>query len=637
MRINVDKFLFVGATKDKKAFFDAAQTAGLIEFIDPKGTKYLLHDPEIEQLVEAVKVLRGYVQIEQDVTSNHAPVDVIVNRVLSLKEIISTSETQKKETEKEYERIVPFGDFSAESVAQISEEIKTKIRFFCAKTSKHIDKIDPNLIFVNRKEGIDYFIAILNEPVIHPDLIEVHFSESLTTIQNRLDTLTDTLLKAAEELKELTKYDWLLHQTLARRVNVASLEHAKKCSEAELDQQLFYIEGWIPRMHVAAVKKLAAEYSIYLERVAPYPNEKAPVYLENKGLGKVGEDLVRVFDTPSIKDKDPSLWVIFAFSLFFSMIVYDGGYGLVFLATALCIRFRKKVITPQIKRLVTLMIMLAVSCTLWGGFTHSYFGIDLSPDNALRKYSLMTWLVKKKAAYHMAQKDEVYQELVAKYPQLADVNSPREFIYTHNSKETAVHTPISDKFTDNILMETVLLLGCIHICLGLMRYIKFNPSGAGWIAFIIGAYLYIPYYLDNTSIMQFVFGLSSETLAVFGLDLIFFGLAVATIIGIIQHGIVGIFEFVHSVQVFADVLSYLRIYALGLAGFIVSETVNELALKMPLLLTILLIIFGHLLNILLAVMGGTIHGLRLNFLEWYRYSFYGGGKEFQPLKLQTLE
>ncbi len=87
------------------------------------------------------------------------------------------------------------------------------------------------------------------------------------------------------------------------------------------------------------------------------------------------------------------------------------------------------------------------------------------------------------------------------------------------------------------------------------------------------------------------------------------------------------------IEVFADVLSYLRLYALALAGSIMANTFNSFGLNMPIAIGIVVIIVGHSLNIVLSVMGGVIHGLRLNFLEWYHYSFEGEGKKHKPLAL----
>ena len=70
-----------------------------------------------------------------------------------------------------------------------------------------------------------------------------------------------------------------------------------------------------------------------------------------------------------------------------------------------------------------------------------------------------------------------------------------------------------------------------------------------------------------------------------------------------------------------------------MAGAIVASTINDMASNLPIVLSILLLIVGHSMNIVLGVMGGVIHGLRLNFLEFYHYSFEGGGKKFEPLKL----
>ncbi|MBI3900851.1 MAG: V-type ATP synthase subunit I, partial [Chlamydiia bacterium] len=91
------------------------------------------------------------------------------------------------------------------------------------------------------------------------------------------------------------------------------------------------------------------------------------------------------------------------------------------------------------------------------------------------------------------------------------------------------------------------------------------------------------------------------------------------------------------IQVFADVMSYLRIYALSLAGMIMAATFNRIAASAPFFLGILVILAGHALNLVLALMGGVIHGLRLNFIEWYHYSFEGGGRKFNPLSLLKID
>ncbi|MBS0634552.1 MAG: V-type ATP synthase subunit I [Verrucomicrobia bacterium] len=629
MRYDVHKYLFMGASVDKRDFLHAAQKAGIIEFIDPEGRKKRPLPDDIDEMARAIKILRGYVQQPQDTKTEIDAAALIRDRILTLQEQLNSAEQTQNELEAEIERILPFGEFSPASLESFEKESSRKVRFFAAKSTKRLSEIEPALLLIKSDDGMDYFIAIQNEPIVFQDLIELHFSKPLSELQKLLVASTKEIDQIHEELKALTAHYTLLHKALIQRLNEAHLVFAEETTEFELENQLFVAEGWVPKTKESELQALCEKHNIYAEQVVVDKQEVPPTYLQNKGTAKVGEDLIRIFDTPSTQDKDPSLWVLFAFALFFSMIVYDAGYGLIFLATALILRFRLKKITSSTKRFIGLVAILATACILWGGLTHSFFGIHFEPDSPIKKHSLMTWLIKKKAAYSLKNRDETYTYYAERYPEIKKAKTPEEFIYASPQ--------IAEKFTDSVLLELSLLLGATHIIIGLIRYLRKNPIGVGWIAFIIGCYLYIPYFLNATSIIHFVFGVNKDIGATIGLQLIAFGVGYAAVAGAVLHGVAGMFEFTHAIQIFADVLSYLRIYALGYAGFIVSETVNMLGGKLPLIFAIVVIVFGHVLNMTIAILGGTIHGLRLNFLEWYRYSFFGGGKDFRPLQLMTLE
>lgn len=104
---------------------------------------------------------------------------------------------------------------------------------------------------------------------------------------------------------------------------------------------------------------------------------------------------------------------------------------------------------------------------------------------------------------------------------------------------------------------------------------------------------------------------------------------------IFAGGLLGLYN---GVQFFSDVLSYLRIFALGLSGALIAQTFNNIASSMSdlggifIALAVIISILGHLLNLGLSIMSAVIHGLRLNYLEYYRWSFDGGGKPYKPLK-----
>jgi V/A-type H+-transporting ATPase subunit I len=187
-------------------------------------------------------------------------------------------------------------------------------------------------------------------------------------------------------------------------------------------------------------------------------------------------------------------------------------------------------------------------------------------------------------------------------------------------------------------MELSLLIGVIHISLSFLRYIFRNFSGLGWIVFMIGGYLYFPTYLKATSMLNFMGWVSVPVAASIGLQLIYAGPAIVFILSLVQgKRWMAFHELTNGIQVFSDVLSYLRLYALALAGMVMASTFNEMGEKAGIFGGIFIILIGHSINMGLSIMAGAIHGLRLNFLEWYRYSFEGGGRLFNPLRLRKVK
>jgi V/A-type H+-transporting ATPase subunit I len=245
------------------------------------------------------------------------------------------------------------------------------------------------------------------------------------------------------------------------------------------------------------------------------------------------------------------------------------------------------------------------------------------------------WLAEKKAAYQLRTDDEAVKEWVKKYPELKNVKDPHEFVSFYPDPKKG-HV-ILNKLTDNVMFELALFLGVIHLILSLLRYVRRNFYNIGWVAFLIGAYLYFPLYLKTPSFLNYVGGIDLVRGGEIGFQLMLAGIGVAWVLAIVHYGWKGIFEVMVLIQVFADTLSYLRLYALGLAGAIVASTINGIASEMPLFVAILLILISHFINIIMSTQSGIIHGLRLNYIEWYHYSFEGGGRPFQPLQLLNKE
>ncbi|MCB1112259.1 MAG: V-type ATP synthase subunit I [Chlamydiia bacterium] len=634
MRIDVKKFLFVGMHGVRNAFFNNAQEFGVVHFIDSNPSRPKELPLDIQHLMSAIKVLRGLPPTEQEEIEEFSLADGLANKILENKHKLEKLIEEQRVLKLEISRVEVFGDFSKKDITFIEEKGNRKIQFWCAKKGYSEDpELPEEALFVGSDHGLDYFMSVSKEMRQYDDMIEMRIDQPLGLLQKRQEVVVKEILDTEERLKEYEKYNTFLHHALIYKMNTCNLHIAEEYAQNELDDTLFAVEGWVPLNKIEQLDALVQKNHVHYEEIAIEEGDTIPTYLENHGPARIGQDLVQVYDTPSVEDKDPSLWVLVFFSLFFAFIVGDGGYGFIFLAAALYLRFKMGNIKKGGRRALNLFTILCVSCIGWGFLTGSFFGLQIAPDNPVQSVSLVRWLAQKKTEFHLQHQDATWQAWEKEFPTIKGMTDPDQILETAAvEKDTGKDYVMYSKFADNIMMELALLTGVIHVALSLGRYAGRNWAAVGWITFIIGGYLYLPSYLKATSLMSFVFGFSVESLAVQGIYLLEGGLIFALVASIIQHKFSGLLEITSVIQIFSDILSYLRLYALALAGSIISGIVNEFAASSIFVFSILLILIGHGINMVLAIMGGVIHGLRLNFIEWYHYSFDGGGILFNPLR-----
>ncbi len=633
MRIDVKKILFIGFKGALQDFFAKSQEIGLVHFIDPRQLKAKEIPVEIQNLANSIKVIKELPVLEQEEPEKFSEAAGMTSKILQLKHDIEQLEEEKRMLKLEISRIQVFGNFSLDDIEYIKKNGGRVFQFFFGKKGMSEQEIPDEVMFIASDHGLDYFIAVNKEPKMYSDLVEMKVEEELQTLRGRFVEVEKEIDRLEESLKPYSRYNDFLHHALTVKYNRYQLNTAKSYAEDHVSGQLFAVEGWVPVNKVCELEEYLEQTEVHMTEIALDEGEEPPTYLENEGYSRVGEDLVHIYDTPSNADKDPSLWVLVSFAVFFAMIINDGGYGLLFLAGALYYRYKKGKFNKAGTRFWKLLVILFSSCAIWGLFTNSFLGIEIAPDNFVRKFSVLNTLIEKKADYHYRVKDSVYKEWLKKYPEIASAKNSNEFLLgAKKVKNGNVTYEMVNKFSDSILMELALLVGIVHICLSFLRYLKRNWAGLGWIVAIVGSYFYFPTFLGAVTMMNYAFGLDPKELADSGLILIYAGLSGAVILGIAQNKLLGLLEITNVIQVLADILSYLRLYALGLAGAIIGQTVNDIAGSLMYLPAVLLIIIGHGLNMLLSIIGGVIHGLRLNFIEWYHWSFDGGGKLFTPLK-----
>lgn len=638
MRRDVKKFLFIGPQNEQERFFKNAQEMGIIQFINPHPRTLKDVPEDVENMIAAIKILRGLPTADQEENYHALYADQLVGKILDLHHRSEQISENIRQLTLDMSKISVLGNFSLEDKAYIEKVGNRKIQFFSSRPSLFQDDSEPDsLIYIASDHGMDYYLSISEIPASYDKMIEVKVDKSLKELRKSLMEAEHKSHQVGHELREYAKYNDFLHHALVQKLNQYHLFDAQTYVQQALGGSIFAVEGWVPLTKLDSLEKITSRQNIYCEEIAIEPIDAIPTYLENKGFSRLGEDLVHVYDTPSATDKDPSNWVLYSFALFFAFIIGDAGYGLVYLAIALLLMYKFPDAKGAGKRFINLFTLLSVACVIWGTLMTSFFGMQIAYDNPLRKVSLVQWLAKKRITYDIAHQNAAYQEWIKKYPELTNEKDPDKFFEFIPSSEPSKGNVILYKLVDRTLFELALFIGVVHLVLSLFRYSLRTWAHVGWALFLMGGYLYFSKHLHIPSFMNTVFGIDLAKGGSFGLELMWVGLGLACILSIIQNGWTGIFEPMNVIQLFADSLSYLRLYALALAGAIVAGTVNEIAAGIPVIFSVFLIVCSHLINIVLGTMSGIIHGLRLNYLEWYRWSFVGGGKEFKPLKLLKME
>ncbi|MBP9841437.1 MAG: V-type ATP synthase subunit I [Simkaniaceae bacterium] len=621
MIVDVHKYLFVGSSQDRDLFFKRAQEMGFIEFIPATKRNVGDYPDPVLKIMKAIKILKKEAVVKQIRFVKDRTPEEVVERILMIKEEMTALLDQKKMLKAESARIAPYGDFSIDEIRELEEVSGYHFQFLAVKHGREVPS--SGMIFIKTAYDMDYYLSISHELMTNHKMIELHFSRSASELMTDLRAVRIQLNSLFIEMKEMAAYLDFLQRHFMDVLNEHHLMFAKEHVSFPMGDQFFSVEGWVSTDRIEELKVVTRHLGVYFDRIGLDIHDVTPTQLVNENWGSIGEDLVHIYDTPATTDKDPSYWVLSAFALFFAMIVGDAGYGLIYLAVALICLVKFKNGAPALKRFLKLFTFLASACVIWGVMTSSYFGIDLRADHPLRDISLIQYLAVEKGDYHLKMKDDVYDTWIEKYPEIKGMKSGTELLKTNE---------IRAEFYDNILMELSLIVGIIHIILSLCRYMRRNLSGFGWIAFMVGGYLFFPYMLNATSLAN-VFGwISKADAEVVGLQLMIGGGVIACMTALFQKRWRGLEEITKLIQIFADTLSYLRLYALGLAGMILAATFNHMDQIVGYAIGFFVMLIGHGINIVLGIMGGTIHGLRLNFLEWYHYSFDGGGKLFRPLK-----
>lgn len=551
----------------------------------------------LELVDQAISVLRGLHDGEPEnkpaaATQTPERGDIIVDRVLELRDRLQSLDEEAARTQRVREQAEPWGSFDAASIQTLAQK---GIQVVLTISREGIDTPVPENAVVRE-------VAVLNgrayRAVIAPEGVDLSAIEAAPLPDCTNLAEIDATLERCRREKDAAHSELL---TLRARQDRVETARARVQEELELLQAtdgmgregpLAYLAGYLPAAYRPQLEAAAEKHGWALRLREPDEDDAdVPTLLR---IPKLFQTVKTIFDfvgiLPGYREVDVSVSLLIALTIFFGMILGDAGYGVLFLGLA--IYGRTRATSEAGKRALNLFILMSSVTVLWGGLTANFFAI---PRERLPGFMQgLDWL-----AGGDAQTRQKHVQLICFL--IAGLHlSVARFWNTALAfpKRAALgHVGWAMLLWANVLaaIELIVSKGSFPMPLGAILYIGgivlILSCGVNWTQ--VGEVLNLPFDLINS---------------------------------------------------FVDVLSYIRLFAVGLSSYYIASSFNDMAGMVwelgawAIPFGVIVVLVGHTLNILLGFMGVLVHGIRLNTLEFSNHmGLTWSGRRFNPLRRADAE
>jgi len=502
---------------------------------------------------------------------------------------------------KDRSSLLPWGDFSREIVDKLSKA-GARIDFFICTSSKFKDvwKEKFNAMEIANIGGQIYFITVSYDNTI-PEIDAEPFDMPDLTLAD-LDYKKDQLVK---------EKDLIIRYFKMANLSVASIEEAKNLAQQEfefdsicqssnyaLDDKLIVLEAWLPVNTEDAVKVWLNDKDVYFTLEKPTIEDNVPIKLKNNRFAKLFEFIGELYSMPRYGEIDLTPFFAPFFVLFFGLCLGDAGYGLLIFLGATLYKFKAN---KKTKPIMSLLQFLGIGTVVMGTLVGTFFGINLIPKEAqmiaLENQQSVTWI---------------------EFIRMNMLDSGKVFNFS-------------------------LILGAIQVVFGMFikvaNQVKQYGWGAaistiGWLVLVFGGGAV---YFMKESGMEYKIA-QFAVLSLSGLLILVLNNPKRNIFMNFGVGLWDVYNMMSGLL--GDILSYIRLFALGISSSVLGLVFNDIAVNMsgdiPVVSQVLMaiiLIFGHGVNIFMAGLGSFVHPMRLTFVEFYKNAgFSGGGKKYSPFK-----
>ncbi len=532
--------------------------------------------------------------------------EVMQKRVVVLS-IIDEEESIKMQNinlQMEIDRISEWGDFNPKIIQKLQSDYGLSIKLY-SLAKKSLSKIDEKTQYLILKDqGKQVKIAVIggilpeNDEFISFGLPEYGIIDCQRVIDENLARKEEITATFYDEIRYLSAYKEVL-KLINEEIIFETVKHSM-----DSNGTVSWITGFIPEESSDAVRSRAKSdnWGLLIDDVTE--EDPVPTKLKNNKFVRIIQPVFDILGTvPGYREYDVSMFFLLFFAIFFAMIVGDAGYGLIFLGGAIGLHVGIKKLTEPVK----LLYVLSSVTIIWGTLTGTWFG----SSSLLETIPLLKGLV---------------------IPQISTFTELFEGVSVKDSQNSVI-------FISFLLGICQLSLACI---INFFRQFPERKAFAqlGWLLMIVGLY-----FLVLTLVLSYAFPSWGMYLIVIGfITFVLFyeqkeGQSFAK--GLLK-GLGGLFNtFLDAISGFSNIISYIRLFAVGMASVAISSSFNSMAEPMfggwTIPAAIIILLLGHGLNLVMGLLSVVVHGVRLNMLEFSgQLGMEWTGIKYEPFK-ENLE
>ena len=510
----------------------------------------------------------------------------------------------------EKRRVTPWGDFDPKDIGFLNERgVRLYLYSFPRQAHKRIGDAIQIIILYMDKNWVKAVSVGAEIPGMKSFMLPDY---SLSEIDDYIEANRFRIREIEAELISWAHHKKTIEAEIGRVLEKIEFETARAGMETLEDETarvaIAWLTGFVPNEQFDRLKQAAQDNEWTLAWDDPSLDDRPPTILRNKPAIKIIQPLFSMLGTlPGYWEYDISLSYMVFLCFFFAMIFGDAGYGLLLLGmgAALGVIAKKKSgVFPDAAKLV----MLLSFCTMvWGSMTGSWFAIPVQNLPAALRVLILP-------PFNNAGPLAEFPPLLQKIFKLPAA------------------VPVDDLKTKWNIQFLCFTTGMIQlICARVINIKRAMPTlaaiaQAGWFVAIVGVYFVVLSVLLRMALPPFA---QWFIVAGIGLNLIFSEQKGGNFLVNVVKSLSNFFAiFVKAVGSFADIISYIRLFAVGLAGGMIAQTFNAMAIPaeglgsfglgfiMRLIMAVFVLAAGHALNMLMNTLSLIIHGVRLNLLEY---------------------